>query len=129
VERLKDQLLLATNSSSVKVKLVSTHQRLEESQAGINRIEQSYEQARAAVDKALWKQDQGMELHQQLVADLNIFREEIEQQTKQMSDVSAKVERELSEKMNIVKERKINEQKKEQDLMNDISHQLKKDDK
>ena len=127
VERLKDLLLVATDSSSVNIKLESTHQRLEASRAGIDIIEQNYEQAKAAVDKALWKQDQSIELQQQLAADLNIFKEDIDQQKKLMSEISTKIEMELSEKKNVVKKRKINEQQKEQKLIKDVSSQLKKE--
>jgi len=129
VERLKGMLLVASDSSGINVELESTHQRLEESRAGINRIEQDYAHAKAAMDKALWKQDQAIELQKQLESDLAIFNEELEQQNKQTSDMKTRSEIDLLEKMVELKKRKIKEHQIDNDLVNDISQQLKKEDK
>ncbi|OGT66556.1 MAG: hypothetical protein A3I13_05155 [Gammaproteobacteria bacterium RIFCSPLOWO2_02_FULL_47_50] len=129
IDKLKSLRLAATDSNGINVKLESVHQQLEETKAGINQIEQDYEQVKAAVDKNRWKQGQGIELQKQSEADLTIFLEETEQQKNQTTGLSAKLQLETMEKIAELKKRKFSEQQIDRNLLNDIESQLKKDDK
>lgn len=130
IEELKNQRLAATDRSGAHIddQLETTHERLQVTKADLDKIKEEHAQAQATVDKIRWKQDQGKLLQQQLEDDLAVFSEELAQMDKNMSDVKSKVQVEMLERMIDMKKKKINEIRTENELLNDISSQLKKDE-
>jgi DNA-binding response OmpR family regulator len=129
MEKLNAKQAVVSEDTGLIKKLETTQQKLEQTDAGIDRIEQDYKQTKAAVVKTIWKQDQEVELQQQLEKDMASFKEEMSQQEKQMSEFNSRMKEQINLLSSLASGNKENTKKHDKSLLDDISSMLGKEDK
>lgn len=135
-EELKNYLLKemdkmkthATEADDINEQLEVTQEKLVIANNSINRIEQDYKQAEAAVARTQWKQEQRVELQQQLENDMSIFRDDMEHHEKQMSEFNNKMKDRIDVLKDIARSKKETAMKHDKNLIDDISSGLGKEE-
>lgn len=119
----------ATDPGDIKEQLEVTQEKLALANNSIDRIEQDYKQAEAAVARTQWKQEQGLALQQQLENDMSSFRDDMEQHEIQMSEFNNKIKGRIDVLKDIARSKKESAMKHDRNLLDDITSSLGKEEK
>lgn len=127
MEKLKNPGTAAT--SGLNEHLEITQEQLVLAKNGINRIEQDYEDVKAAMAKTQWKQERGAAVQQELEKDMANFREEMDQHEKQLSSFNVRMKERLGILENIARDKKETALKHDKVLLDGITSMLGKEEK
>lgn len=128
-EKLENSKAAAGVDTGINEQLEITQEHLALANNGINRIQQDYEQVKAAMDRTQWKQEQGFEIQQQLESDMSSFKNEMEQHEKRLLQFNDKMKERLGILKDIAKSKKETEMKHDKVLLDDITSMLDKEEK